>query len=268
MNPKQRAILFLLVLAAGASAAPALAQTAAPAEPPACKCPCPCPEPPPPPLTGSLGAGLAITTGNSDTSAFNLGFNLVYDPKTHSLFKAEAFYLRSTADGVVNVDKATANLRYEYRISDRVYGFAQIAYLRDQNKNVTYLIAPMVGAGYYVVKEKTYELSLDGSIGGAFEKDSGFDATSSGAFAAGEAFLWRISPTATFTQKASGLWKMNDTSDSFCHFEVGVAATLTKSFELKVAYLVDYKNKPISTDPNNPLKKTDTALVASILYKF
>lgn len=265
MNLRKRSILFLLVFAA---AAPALAQTEAPAAPPACKCPCPCPEPPPPPLTGSLGAGLSITSGNSDTSAFNLGFNLQYDPKTHSLFKAEAFYLRSTADGVVNVDKATASLRYEYKISDRIYAFAQLAYLRDQNKNVTYLLAPMAGGGYYVVKEKTFELSLDASLGGAFEKDSGFDATSSGAFAAGEAFTWRISPTATFTQKAGGLWKMNDTSDAFYHFEVGVAATLTKSFELKVAYLVDYKNKPISTDPNNPLKKTDTALVASILYKF
>jgi putative salt-induced outer membrane protein YdiY len=268
MNLKTSLIPFLLVAATAAAAAPALAQTDAPAAPPACACPCPCPEPPPPPLTGSLGAGLSITTGNSDTSAFNLGFNMTYDPKTHNLFKAEAFYLRSVTDGVVAVDKATASLRYEYRFTDRIYGFAQVAYLRDQNKNVTYLIAPMAGAGYYVVKQKTLELSLDGSVGGAFEKDSGFDATSSGAFGVGEAFTWKFSPSATLTQKAGGLWKTSNTSDSFYHFEVGLAATLTKSFELKVAYLVDYKNKPISTDPNNPLKKTDTALVAAIVYKF
>jgi putative salt-induced outer membrane protein YdiY len=264
MNLKKSLLPLLIVLAA----APSLAQTDPPAAPPACACPCPCPEPPPPPLTGSLGAGLSVTTGNSDTSAFNLGFNLTYDPKTHNLFKAEAFYLRSVTDGVVAVDKATASLRYEYRISDRVYAFGQVGYLRDQNKNVTYLIAPMAGGGYYIVKEKTLELSIDGSVGGAFEKDSGFDTTSSGAFAVGEAFTWRFSPSATLTQKASGLWKTRNTSDSFYHFEVGLAATLVKSFELKVAYLVDYKNKPISTDPNNPLKKTDTALIAAILYKF
>ena len=262
MNLKKSLIPFLLV---AATAAPALAQTD---PPPACACPCPCPEPPPPPLTGSLGAGLSLTTGNSDTSAFNLGLNLTYDPKTHNLFKAEAFYLRSTTDGVVSVDKATASLRYEYKFTDRIYGFAQVGYLRDQNKNITYLIAPMAGAGYYIVKEKTLELSLDGSVGGAFEKDSGFDATSSGAFGVGEAFTWKFSPSATFTQKAGGLWKTSNTSDSFYHFEVGLAATLVKSFELKVAYLVDYKNKPISTDPNNPLKKTDTALIAAIIYKF
>ena len=72
------------------------------------------------------------------------------------------------------------------------------------------------------------------------------------------------SPSAALTQKAQGLWKMDDTSDCFYHFEIGVAATLTKSFEMKVSYLVDYKNKPLP----ETLKKTDTAFIATILYKF
>lgn len=246
------------------SAAHAVAQSDTSPAPPACKCPCPCPEPPPPPLTGSLGAGLSITTGNSDTSAFNLAFGLVYDPKSHSVFKADALYLRSAANGVATSEKATAALRYEYKVSDRLFAFGQVAYLHDRFKNLTYLITPMVGAGYIVVKEKTLELGVDASIGGAFEKDSGLGATSSGAFAVGESFAWKISPGAAFTQKASGLWKTIDTSDAFYHFEVGLAASLVKSFELKVAYLVDYKNKV-----NPPtLKKTDTALVAAIIYKF
>jgi putative salt-induced outer membrane protein YdiY len=260
MSSKKTAILLLIL----AAASRATAQTPAPAEPPACKCPCPCPPPPPPPWTGSLGVGLSLTSGNSDTSAFNLGFDIKYDPKTHSVFKAEALYLRSTANGETTADKASALARYEYKFTDRFYAFGQVSYLRDQFKNMTYLVSPMAGAGYYVVKEKTIELSLDGSVGGAFEKDSGYDATSSGAFGAGEAFSWKISPTATFTQRFGALWKMDDTSDSFYHFEVGLAATLTKSFELKVAYFVDYKNEPRPST----LKKTDTALVAALVYKF
>ncbi len=261
MNLKTAFAVALLLFVA---AAPALGQDA----PPPCKCPCPCPEPPPPPLTGSLGAGLSSTTGNSDTLGFNLSFGLTYDPKTHNLFKADAFWLYAKANGDATADKAGARVRYEYKVTERIYAFGQVGYLRDRFKNITYLISPMAGAGYLVVKQPTLELGLDASIGGAFEKDSGFDATSSGAFAVGEAFTWKISPAATFTQKASGLWKMNDTSDSFYHFEVGLAATLTKSFELKVSYLVDYKNEPLSPDPANPLKKTDTAFVAALVYKF
>ncbi len=254
-----------LVISLGlAFSAPALAQTDAPPAPPACKCPCPCPEPPPPPLTGSVGAGLSITSGNSDTSAFNLSFGLVYDPKTHSLFRADAFYLRSASNGVATTDKAAASVRYEYKITERIYGFAQVGYLRDRFQNTTYLITPMVGAGYDVVKEKDLTLAFDGSIGGAFEKDSGYDAQSSGAFSVGESFGWKFSPAATLTQKASGLWKTDNTSDAFYHFEIGLSASLVKNFEMKVAYLVDIKNKP-----NPPtLKKTDTALIAALVYKF
>src|ERR1017187_5776835 len=90
-------------------AVPALPQWGTPPKP---LCPCPDPPPPPPPLQGSLSAGLSITSGNTDTSAFNLAFNLVYDPKTHGVFKADAFYLRSTTDGEATTDKAAASLRY------------------------------------------------------------------------------------------------------------------------------------------------------------
>jgi putative salt-induced outer membrane protein YdiY len=256
--------LYPLVGLALAFAAPSLAQTPPPDEPPACKCPCPCPPPPPPPLTGSLGAGLSVTTGNSDTTSFNLSFGLTYDPKTHSLFKADAFYLRTTANGETDADKGTASLRYEYKFTDQFYGFAQVSYLRDQPKNITYMVSTMVGAGYYVVKEKTLELSLDGSIGGVFEKDAGFDSTSSGAFGAGEAFTWKFSPNASLTQKASGLWKTDNTADSFYHFDIGLAASLLTNFELKVSYIIDYKSRPHPED----LKKTDTALIAALIYKF
>ncbi|MCM3876965.1 MAG: DUF481 domain-containing protein [Thermoanaerobaculia bacterium] len=251
---------FSLVLLV-AAAAPAFSQVAAPAKP---MCPCPPADPPPPALQGSFSAGLALTSGNTDTSSFNLGFNLVYDPKTHSLFKADAFYLRSASDGLATTDKAGASLRYEYKLTERIYAFAQVGYQRDRFKNVTYLITPMLGAGTYLVKEKNLELTADASVGGAFEKDSGFDATSSGAFSLGQGFVWKIAPTATFTEKATGLWKTNDTSDCFYHFELGLAASLVKNFELKVAYLVDYKNLP-----NPPtLRKTDTALIAAVVYKF
>lgn len=250
--------LALLVLA---PAVPTLAQEAAPAKP---LCPCPEPDPLPPALQGAFSAGLALTTGNTDTSSFNLGFNLVYDPKTHGLFKAEAFYLRSSSDGIATTDKAGANLRYQYALSERLYAFVQLGYQRDRFKNITYLLTPMAGGGYYVMKEKNLELTVDVAIGGAFEKDSGFDATSSGAFSVGQGFLWKISPTATFTEKATGLWKTDAISDSFYHFEVGIAASLIKNFELKVSYLVDYKNRP-----NPPtLLKTDTALIAAIVWKF
>jgi putative salt-induced outer membrane protein YdiY len=252
-----RCALFSLL-----AAAPVLAQEAV--VPPPCACPCPCPEPPPPPLTGSFSAGLALTTGNTDTSSFNLGLNLVYDPKTHVLFRADGFYLRSTNNGAATADKGAASFRYEYKVADRVYAFAQAGYFRDQFENVLYLVTPMAGGGYYFVKRKDLEVTADVSVGGAFESDSGYAATDSGAFSVGQGLSWKISPSATFTEKATGLWKMNHLSDSFYHFETSLAASITKTSELKITYLVDLKNRP---NPDT-LKKIDTALIAAFVYKF
>src|SRR5215213_2679617 len=57
---------------------PLVAQPAPPAPPPA------------PPWASSIGAGLAVTSGNTDTKNINLSFTTRYDPKTRFVFKAEA----------------------------------------------------------------------------------------------------------------------------------------------------------------------------------
>jgi len=56
------------------------------------------PEPPPPAWSGSLGAGLAVTSGNTDTSTLNVSFDLASRPKMRHVFKAEALYLRGSED--------------------------------------------------------------------------------------------------------------------------------------------------------------------------
>src|SRR5438876_872333 len=79
------------------------------------------PAAPTPPWSSSIGAGLAITSGNTDTKNYNLSFATKYDPKTRFLFKADALYLRSVTGGTVQVDKATADAREEYSLSPKTF---------------------------------------------------------------------------------------------------------------------------------------------------
>ena len=46
------------------------------------------PPPPPPGWTGSIGGGLAITSGNSDTSTTNVGYDVLKDHGTNVIFKS------------------------------------------------------------------------------------------------------------------------------------------------------------------------------------
>lgn len=216
------------------------------------------------PWTSSLGAGLAITSGNTDTQNVNIAFGTIYDPKTIHVFKAEALYLRGEADGETQADKTTAAGRYERTASDRLFWFGELSYLRDPFKSIDYLISPIVGAGYHLIMNEVQKLSFDAGAGAAFESSPELGSSTSGAVKAGESYEWTISPTSRFTQHLSGLFKADDFDDALYHFDAGIATTIAARAELKVSYVYDYKNQPPSPD----VEKGDSALFAAILYKF
>ena len=219
---------------------------------------------PPPGWHGSVGAGLSISSGNSDAKSFNLSGDLKYDPKTKNVMKLGVLFLRSESNGDTTADKLVATFRDEYSVTDRFFVYGEVGYLRDKVARLSYLISPIAGAGYKVVKTDTMTFDVSAGVGGAFEWLVGRDGTSNGAFKAGEAFTWKVSPTVTLGQNGSGLWKMNDTGDAFLHFDVSLATSLSKLLELKLAYLVDHKTRPAFAN----LDETDTAFLATVVAKF
>ncbi len=236
--------VLLLLLAA---AVPVLADDTTPAKP----------------WATNIGAGLAITSGNTDTKSLNCSFGTKYDPHTRFVFKADALYLRGESNGVVQVDKATADAREEYALSDRTFTFAEVSYLRDTFKDVNYLIAPLVGGGYRLIKTDRENLTVDGAAGAQFESDTGAGKSTSGAVKAGENFDYALSKTSKVTQKLTGLWKTSDFGDALYHFDAALTTTVTSRTELKVAYTYDYKTKTVAG-----IKKGDSALFAALVMKF
>ncbi len=49
------------------------------------------------PWSTNIGAGLAITSGNTDTKSLNFSLATKYDPHTRLVFKADALYLRAAS---------------------------------------------------------------------------------------------------------------------------------------------------------------------------
>src|SRR5438477_12882383 len=155
--------------------------------------------PPPKPWATSFGGGLAITSGNTDTRNINVSFSTKYDPKTRIIFKSDLLYLMGSDNGDKTVDKLTANAREEYSLSERTFGFGEIGVLRDPFKNIDYLVAPIVGAGYRVIKSDLQNLTVDAGVGGQVEKNSVAGRSTSGAVKAGENYDYSFSTTGKFT---------------------------------------------------------------------
>jgi putative salt-induced outer membrane protein YdiY len=219
---------------------------------------------PPPRYTGDFAVGLSLTKGNSDTSNFNLAFNMVDDPKTKNVLKYDAFYLRAASDGGLTVDRTSFGARDEYTLSPLTYAFGDAHFLRDKFKKIDYLLSPVAGAGHHFVKTDVVDLAGEIGVGAVVESDSGRGRTTSGALQARELYQRKLSATSTFAQTASALWKAGSFGDALYHFDAALASALTRRSQLKVSLLDDFKTRP----PDPSVKKNDVSLLAALVFKF
>jgi putative salt-induced outer membrane protein len=248
-----RLTVSLILVSSTFAAAPALAQAPAPAPPP-----------PPPGWTGSLGAGMAFSSGNTDTSTVNIGYDVLKDHGTDIVFKSAGLYLKGSNNGDSTVDRANADGRVEYKLSPRLAAFGMTTYARDRFKAIDYLVAPTGGLSYKVIATPRTDWAVDGSLGMVFEKNTGFDLKTDGAIIGGEKLTHKFNDTTKFLHAASALWKMRDFDDAFYTIQAGVVTSVAAHLDLKVEFLQSYKNRP-----SNPLlKKSDQSVVLSVVYKY
>ena len=79
----------------------------------------------------------------------------------------------------------------------------------------------------------------------------------------GQSLRWQISESARLTQVAWGLWKFEDTSDSYYHFSVSLASAVTGWLDVSLSLVNDHKSKPASPG----IEKNDLALLANLVLK-
>jgi putative salt-induced outer membrane protein YdiY len=216
------------------------------------------------PWTTEIGAGLAMTNGNSDTKNINLSVGLVFDTKTRNVFRFNGLYLRGDKDGTLIINQTALTGRDEINMSTRTFVFFQGAFLKDTFKSIDYLFSPTAGVGYRLINSDTMLLAFDTGLGGVWERDIDRETEASGAYNAGERFLWKFSSNAAVTQSIGSLWKTNDWADSLHNFSAGIAASLTQRTQLKLEFLDTFKNRPALLG----LKKNDTAIITSLVLKF
>ena len=213
--------------------------------------------------TVAASAGLALTHGNKDSSTVNAAYDLTYDPQTKNVVKSDALLIRGKTEGDTTANRVSLNVRDEYKLSDRMFVFGQNQYLKDEFKNIDYLLAPVGGVGVKLFDTVQTKLAVDIGAGGVWEKNPGFEVRSSGAVTASEKLQQTLTATTTLTQSVSALWKTKEWDDSLYVFGVGVAATISARTQLKVEVLDTYKNLP----PLPTIKKSDVAVLMAIVYK-
>ena len=213
--------------------------------------------------TVAASAGLALTHGNKDSSTVNAAYDLVYDPQTRNVVKSDALLIRGKTEGELTASRLGVNVRDEYKLHDGLFVFGQNQYLKDEFKNIDYLVAPTGGVGMRIFDTMQTKLTVDGGVGAVWEKNPGLDVRSSGAVSASEKLIQTLTATTTVTQSVTALWKTKNWDDSLYTFGAGVAATISMRTQLKVELLDTYKNLP----PLPTIQKNDVAVLMALVYK-
>lgn len=214
--------------------------------------------------TGSAGAGLALTSGNSDTLNVNVAVDATRDPKTRNVMKWSALYLRGEQSDTLVANRLSLGFRDQYALTPRAYAFGQVDYLRDTFKLIDYLVAPTAGVGYKLVDTDATKFSTDAGAGVVWEKNPDLDLRTSMALIAGEKLQHALTATSTLRHAATGLWKANDLADGLYTISVGLGTRISERLQLSVDVLDTFKNRP----PTPATRKNDVAVVTAITAKF
>jgi putative salt-induced outer membrane protein YdiY len=252
MTDLTRCAFVTLAITCCGGVSPAFAQTPA------------APAPPPPPWTGNAGFGLSLSRGNTATTNLNLSFEATRDPKTASVWKFKGLYLRGENNGTVAVDRLNLEGRYEHALGSRAYAFGNLQFLKDQFKDIDYLVAPGGGVGYKLIATPATTFNADGGLGVKVEKNPGLDSRTDTVVTASDKIEHKLSKSSTLTQSFSALWKAQDWGDALYTFAAGAAAALTTRTQLKVELLDTYASRP----PTAAVKSNDVALLTAVVYKF
>lgn len=218
--------------------------------------------PPKYPWQNAISAGLTLTRGNSDTMLFTADY--LTQRKTpfdeYKLGMSAAYGNQASTETVNNYD---AFGQWNHLFTPRFYGYARIDGSRDIISEVDYRVTVGPGLGYYLIKSANTTLALEG--GGAFEAQR-LDSEGDSTFAtirAAERFEHKFNDRARVWQNVEILPQVDKFDNYIVNFEIGLEASVTKSFALK-SYLDDnYDNRPATGKLKN-----DAKLVTALTYKF
>ena len=234
------------------------------ASPSAAQTPAPAPAPPPAikKWTTAISLGVTLTRGNKDTATYNAGFDVKHDDKKRNILTASGLFIRGKTDGADSANRLGLNGRDEYRVNGRFFVFLQGQFLRDQFKEIDYLVAPTMGLGWNPIDRPLTKLSVNTGAGHVWEQNTGRMVKRSGAMTLGERMSHTVSPAVAVTQSFNGLWKTEHPEDALLTIIASIAATMTAKTQFKVEWIDTYK-----TRPPTGVKKNDMSMIVAMVVR-
>ncbi len=215
------------------------------------------------PWAGKATLGYLATSGNTDNSNLNSGFEISYtsDSWKH-MFVAAAIHATSDVTGVeeTTAEAYEAGWKSERQFSESNYMFGQLHWRKDRFSGYDTQFAQTVGYGRRLIDKEKHKLNAE--IGaGARQSDLADGTEESETIGRGALnYAWQISETAAFSQT---LAVESGSENTYTEAESKLSASLVGNLALVASYTV--KN---NSDVPVGIEKTDTFTALSLEYTF
>jgi len=213
------------------------------------------------PWESSVSAGLTMTRGNTSSTLFSADFlTKRKTPTDEYMFGIAGAYGEQNSTDTVNNYKAFA--QWNHLFTDQFYGYLRAEGLRDIIADLDYRMTVGPGLGYYLIKATNTTLAAEAGANFEAQKLGGHDQTFA-TLRLAERYEYKFNDHARLWQNAEIFPQVDKFENYVVNFEIGMEASITKSFSLKT-YLDDtYANRPAAER-----KKNDVKIVAGVSYKF
>jgi len=211
------------------------------------------------PWSGNIKLGYLATTGNTESSSLNSGFEINYKLELWE-HGAKAAVIYSTESNVTTAEAYDFGWKSARNLSDDDFLFGRLDWRKDRFGGITEQFSQSVGYGRRLIDKEKHQ--LNGELGiGARQSDLADGTDESDTIYTGRlTYAWQISETASFGQ--SLLVEAGD-SNTFTESVTDLKAQLVGSLALVASYTIRR-----NSDVLPGTEKTDTRAALSLEYGF
>lgn len=205
------------------------------------------------------------TSGNTETEALAGTLETGLDAGTHR-FAATATGLYGETESEPTASRWSAEGRYERLLTERLFGFVSVGYLKDTFAGYDTRLEVGPGVGYDVLKSQAQDLKVRLGVLWNYDNFAG-GAEASDTYTSGKAaadYEWRISDTVRFQQALDYSISFDDTDVYFLNSTSGLVVALAGNLSLGLSYTVNYQNDLPAPDAEH----VDTKFLTSLVVDF
>jgi putative salt-induced outer membrane protein YdiY len=218
---------------------------------------------------GTVSLGLTLARGNTDTTLFSATSTAKKRwPGNDLVLGVEGLYGESKNAGQTKSTETAESLHIygqdNINFTDRLFGYGRIDGLHDGISHIEYRFTLAPGLGYYFIKNKISDLSLEAGPGYIFERLED-DTKSFVTLRVAQKFHYAFTPRTRMWETLELLPQVDNFDNYIANAELGVEASLNKTDKLLIRNVLQdsYDSIPAAGRLRNDLK-----LIASVTYKF